>query len=108
MNVTNLLKLALRALLRNKMRSFLTMLGIIIGVGSVIAMLAIGEGSKASIREEMSGMGTNLVMVMPNMQVTPVHQKCKSLFLVNGLPSCRSICVCTSMMKVHGAGCSNW
>jgi putative ABC transport system permease protein len=68
MNLQNLFKIAIRALVRNKLRAFLTMLGIIIGVASVIAMLAIGEGSKASITEEMSGMGTNMVMIMPNMQ----------------------------------------
>jgi putative ABC transport system permease protein len=68
MNYFNLFRIALRALVRNKLRAILTMLGIIIGVGSVIAMLAIGEGSKRSIREKMSGMGTNLIMVMPNMQ----------------------------------------
>lgn len=68
MNITNLFRIAVRALLRNKMRAFLTMLGIIIGVGSVIAMLAIGEGSKARIQQEMSSMGTNMVMVMPNFQ----------------------------------------
>jgi putative ABC transport system permease protein len=68
MKLTNLFRIAIRALLRNKLRAFLTMLGIIIGVGSVIAMLALGEGSKASIREEMSTMGTNLVMIMPNFQ----------------------------------------
>lgn len=68
MNLTNLFKIAIRALFRNKMRAFLTMLGIIIGVASVIAMLAIGEGSKKSITDEMSSMGTNLVMIMPNFQ----------------------------------------
>jgi putative ABC transport system permease protein len=68
MNLINLLRIAVRALYRNKMRAFLTMLGIIIGVASVIAMLAIGEGSKKSITEEMSSMGTNLVMIMPNFQ----------------------------------------
>jgi putative ABC transport system permease protein len=68
MNYSNLFRIAFRALLRNKLRAFLTMLGIIIGVGSVIAMLAIGEGSKMKIRAEMSSMGTNMVMVMPNMQ----------------------------------------
>lgn len=66
MNISNLLKIAVRALVRNKLRAILTMLGIIIGVASVIAMLAIGEGSKQRIREEMSSMGTNMVMVMPN------------------------------------------
>jgi putative ABC transport system permease protein len=68
MNYSNLLKIAGRALVRNKLRAILTMLGIIIGVASVIAMLAIGEGSKKSIRDQMSSMGTNMIMIMPNMQ----------------------------------------
>lgn len=68
MNYSNLFRIAIRALIRNKLRAFLTMLGIIIGVASVIAMLAIGEGSKVNITNEMSSMGTNMVMVMPNMQ----------------------------------------
>lgn len=68
MNYSNLFRIAIRALIRNKMRAFLTMLGIVIGVASVIAMLAIGEGSKQNIRAEMSSMGTNMVMIMPNMQ----------------------------------------
>jgi putative ABC transport system permease protein len=68
MNLKNLFRIAVRALVRNKLRAFLTMLGIIIGVASVIAMLAIGEGSKQNIRKEMSSMGTNMVMIMPNMQ----------------------------------------
>ena len=65
MNILNLIKVALSAIKRNKTRSFLTMLGIIIGVASVIAMLAIGEGSNASIKEQISAMGTNLINVMP-------------------------------------------
>jgi putative ABC transport system permease protein len=68
MSYSNLLRIAIRALVRNRLRAILTMLGIIIGVASVIAMLAIGEGSKQNIRKEMSNMGTNLVMVMPNFQ----------------------------------------
>lgn len=68
MHYANLFRIAIRALVRNKLRAILTMLGIIIGVASVIAMLAIGEGSKASIRQQMSSMGTNMVMVMPNFQ----------------------------------------
>jgi putative ABC transport system permease protein len=68
MNYSNLFRIAIRALIRNKLRAFLTMLGIIIGVASVIAMLAIGEGSKVNITKEMSSMGTNMVMVMPNVQ----------------------------------------
>ena len=68
MHYANLFRIAIRALVRNKLRAFLTMLGIIIGVASVIAMLAIGEGSKANIRGQMSSMGTNMVMVMTNFQ----------------------------------------
>jgi putative ABC transport system permease protein len=66
MNYSNLFRIAIRALVRNKLRAFLTMLGIIIGVASVIAMLAIGEGSKQKMRKQISSMGTNMVMVMPN------------------------------------------
>ncbi|MBN1143850.1 MAG: ABC transporter permease [Bacteroidales bacterium] len=66
MNFSNLIKIAVRALVRNRLRAVLTMLGIIIGVASVIAMLALGEGSKRSMRQEMSNMGTNMIMVMPN------------------------------------------
>jgi putative ABC transport system permease protein len=68
MNYSNLFRIAFRALVRNKLRAFLTMLGIIIGVASVIAMLAIGEGSKQKMRGQISSMGTNMVMVMPNFQ----------------------------------------
>lgn len=68
MHYSNLFVVAIRALLRNKLRAILTMLGIIIGVASVIAMLAIGEGSKVSISNQISKMGTNMVMVMPNFQ----------------------------------------
>lgn len=68
MKLINLIKIALAAIKRNKMRSFLTMLGIIIGVAAVIAMLAIGQGSNASIRETISSMGTNLINVMPASQ----------------------------------------
>jgi len=65
MSIINLLKIAFRALKRNKLRAFLTMLGIIIGVASVIAMMAIGEGSKQSIRTSLSGMGSNMITIMP-------------------------------------------
>ncbi len=65
MNITNLFKIALRALSNNKMRAFLTMLGIIIGVASVIAMLAIGQGSKESIQNQISDMGSNMIMIHP-------------------------------------------
>ena len=65
MDISNLLKICVKALLNNKMRCFLTMLGIIIGVASVIAMLAIGNGSKQSIRAEIGQMGSNMIMVSP-------------------------------------------
>ena len=65
MNTTNLLKIALRALANNKLRGFLTMLGIIIGVAAVITMLAIGQGSKRSIQAQISEMGSNMIMIQP-------------------------------------------
>ncbi|MDR0891309.1 MAG: ABC transporter permease [Mediterranea sp.] len=65
MNGTNLFKIALRALSNNKLRAFLTMLGIIIGVASVITMLAIGQGSKQSIQKQISEMGANMITVRP-------------------------------------------
>lgn len=75
MNIVNLLKIAFKALSNNKMRCFLTMLGIIIGVASVITMLAIGQGSKISIREQISEMGSNMIMIHPgNMQRGGVRQ----------------------------------
>ena len=68
MNYTNTIKIATNALKRNKFRAVLTMLGIIIGVASVIGMLSIGEGSKRSIRNQISGMGSNMIFVMPGSQ----------------------------------------
>jgi len=65
MNILNLFKVSIRAVANNKMRSFLSMLGIIIGVGAVIVMMAIGQGSKESIRKELSTMGTNLLTIRP-------------------------------------------
>lgn len=71
MNISNLFKIALRAIAANKMRSFLTMLGIIIGVASVIAMLAIGQGSKMSIQKNISEMGSNMIMIRPGQDKGP-------------------------------------
>lgn len=65
MSFLNLIRIALKALQRNKLRAFLTMLGIIIGVGSVIAMVAIGQGSKQSIHDALSNMGSNMITVQP-------------------------------------------
>jgi putative ABC transport system permease protein len=70
MNFVGLIRIAFKALLRNKLRAFLTMLGIIIGVASVIAMVAIGEGSKQSIQTQLSGMGSNMIIIRPNSNVT--------------------------------------
>lgn len=69
MNVTNLLKIALRALANNKLRAFLTMLEIIIGVASVITMLAIGQGSKKSIQTQIAEMGSNMIMIHPGAEM---------------------------------------
>lgn len=65
MNILNLFKVSIRAVANNKMRSFLSMLGIIIGVAAVIIMMSIGQGSKESIRAELSTMGTNLINIRP-------------------------------------------
>ena len=58
-------KAAFRSIARNKVRSFLTTLGIIIGVAAVIAMVAIGQGATAMVQQQIASMGTNLIMVMP-------------------------------------------
>ena len=65
MNYTNLLKIALRAIAANKTRSFLTALGIIIGIASVITMLAVGQGTKQSIQANIAEMGSNMIMISP-------------------------------------------
>lgn len=69
MRTQNLLKISWKAIVLNKMRTFLTMLGIIIGVASVIAMLAIGEGSKESIKTQISSMGSNMITIRPGTDV---------------------------------------
>ena len=68
MKILNIVLSAFRALQRNKMRSFLTMLGIIIGVGAVIAMLAIGQGAEYSVQQQISSLGTNVLIVFPGSQ----------------------------------------
>ena len=64
-NLPSTIKISLRALRVNKMRSALTMLGIIIGVGAVITMLAVGTGARQRIGEQMASMGSNLLIVLP-------------------------------------------
>ena len=70
MKIINLLRIAWRAIKRNKMRSFLTMLGIIIGVAAVITMVAIGQGSRQSIQSQITAMGSNMITIRPNSNVT--------------------------------------
>ncbi|HXK10050.1 MAG TPA: ABC transporter permease [Vicinamibacteria bacterium] len=65
MNLLQTLRVAARALLRNKLRSFLTTLGIVIGVAAVIAMVAIGEGAKAKVEQSFASMGSNVLIVLP-------------------------------------------
>lgn len=80
MNIINLFRIALRALSGNKFRGFLTMLGIIIGVASVITMLAIGQGSKKSIQDQISTMGSNMINVRPGTgQFGGVRQSASSM-----------------------------
>lgn len=69
MNLLNLFKIAVKALMRNKSRAFLTMLGIIIGIASVIAMVSLGQSSTLGVREQLSGMGSNMIMIMPARQM---------------------------------------
>lgn len=68
MSFNNLIKIAIKALLRNKTRSMLTMLGVIIGIASVIAMVSLGQSATQNTREQFSSMGTNMIMVMPARQ----------------------------------------
>lgn len=80
MNIVNLFKIALRALSGNKFRGFLTMLGIIIGVAAVITMLAIGQGSKKSIQDQISTMGSNMINIRPGTgQFGGVRQSASSM-----------------------------
>src|SRR5580704_1104489 len=65
MNLLAIIKVSMRALARNKMRSALTMLGIIIGVGAVIAMVSIGQGAQHMVSEQINSMGSNMLYVMP-------------------------------------------
>ena len=81
MNYSNLFKIALCAIAANKMRPFLTALGIIIGVASVITMLAIGQGSKKSIQANIAEMGSNMIMISPGADRGPggVRQDASSM-----------------------------
>src|SRR5436309_3843337 len=65
MDLLAIIRIAMRALARNKLRSALTMLGIIIGVGAVIAMVSIGQGAQSVVQEQIQSMGSNILMVWP-------------------------------------------
>ena len=65
MNLFAILKVAVRALNRNKLRTALTMLGIIIGVGAVIALVSIGQGAQSMVQDQINGMGNNMMFIMP-------------------------------------------
>ncbi|MCL2067306.1 MAG: ABC transporter permease [Treponema sp.] len=75
MNITQLLQTCFRSILRNRMRSLLTSLGVIIGVGSVIIMVALGEGSQRAIEARITAMGTNLLQIMPRRQMSRSGQQ---------------------------------
>jgi putative ABC transport system permease protein len=118
MNLGNLLKVAVNALKRNKLRSFLTMLGIIIGVASVITMLAIGQGSKKSIEDQIASMGSNMLFVMPgNMRTGGVQQgsstsKRLTIADVNAIKTgCDAVAAVSPEVRSSGQavyGNSNW
>lgn len=118
MSLRNLFKIAMNALLRNKFRAFLTMLGIIIGVASVIAMLGIGQGSKLSIQQQISGMGLNLVSVVPGSQQrggvqfgASTMQSLKESDVDAILSNCTAILAATPEVRGNGQvvyGAANW
>ncbi len=66
MSILGIIKIAVKSLARNKMRTFLTMLGIIIGVAAVITMLAIGQGAKKIVEDQVNSMGTNVIVITAN------------------------------------------
>jgi putative ABC transport system permease protein len=118
MNIKNLLKAAVRSLAKNKMRTFLTMLGIIIGVASVITMLAIGQGSRESIQAQISTLGTNVMMIWPSASssggVRMEAGTSQRMTLDDAqavIDRCPSVMYLTPQVRTSGqmvAGSSNW
>ncbi len=118
MNFSNLLKIAYQAILRNKTRSLLTMLGIIIGISSVIAMVSLGQSSSQNINEQISQMGTNLIMVMRTNQhrggVNMGNSNSQSLTVkdVEAIKAkCRHVEMVSPMVSTAGQmvrGSNNW
>lgn len=95
MNLWESIRVSLRALRANKMRSILTMLGIIIGVGAVVAMVGIGNGASASITSQIKGLGSNLLVVTPGQSNTGG---------VMGGSGSASTLIMTDVSKIEGAG----
>jgi len=118
MKLRNLFTAALRSLAKNKMRTFLTMLGIIIGVASVIAMVAIGQGSKQSIQSQISSLGTNVLMIFPqasNMGGVRMEAGSSQKMTLNDVQAiserCPSIAFITPQVRTSGQlvyGTQNW
>ncbi len=118
MNLLGLLRLAYNSLNRNRLRSFLTMLGIIIGVASVIAMLAIGQGSKKSIEEQITSIGTNMLFISPESThrrgVSMGSENTKCLTVKDGdaiKEQCHSVIYVSPIVRGQGqavAGSKNW
>ena len=107
MNIGNLLKISLKALSNNKLRAFLTMLGIIIGVASVITMLAIGQGSKESIRSNIAEMGSNIIMISPGTDMHGgVRQDASSMQTLK-LTDYESICTECEHVVAASPSCSS-
>jgi len=109
MNILNLIKLAYRALIRNKTRAFLTMLGIIIGISSVIAMVSLGQSSQKSVSSQISSMGTNLIMVMRgNMRQGGVNMGNSNLQTLTErdvtaiLERCKYVSACSPVVSASG------
>lgn len=109
MNYWNLFRIAFKAIISNKLRSFLTMLGMIIGVASVITMLAIGQGSKESIRTQLSEMGTNMIMIHPARDrsggvrmSSEDMQSLKPIDYENIVAECPHLAACTPQVNASG------
>ena len=91
MKLIKILKIALQSIFKNKMRSSLTSLGIIIGVCSVIVMVAIGQGSQEKIEEQINSLGTNLLMVFPGNRKTGGVSQGRGSFNKMKLTDCEAL-----------------
>ena len=118
MNITNLFRISLKALSSNKFRALLTMLGIIIGVAAVIAMLAIGQGSKQSIQDQINKMGSNMLMIQPGANMFQgarlASSATQTLVLADYnaiLAQCPDLSAVSPMVNANGQsiyGANNW